>query len=81
MARLKELKLYKRQGKTWVLLDFTNPKADLLNYPNGVIFRKGYRSNQTAEKKLSELRAAWWKDLISEDSMARRMHHREAIEF
>lgn len=78
MARLKELKVFKRLGKTWIRLDYTaGAKALDPNFPDGILFNRGYKSNRTAERKLIELRAIWQRDLIAEDGMMRRMQNRE----
>lgn len=76
MARLKELKIWKGQGKTWIKLEFTaGAKADPVNFPDGVLFQKGYVSNVTAERKLAELREAFAGDLIAEEGTCRRLFH------
>lgn len=73
MARLKELRSWKMKGKTFILLDFTAGKlADPANYPDGIIFRRGYKSNRTAERKMAQLRAAYQSDLIQQDSIYSR---------
>jgi len=82
MARLKELKVFKKGGLTWIRLDFTaGAKALNPNYPDGIIFNRGYKSNRTAERKLTELRAIWQQDLIAEDGMMRRMQNRAGMDF
>lgn len=78
MARLKELKVFKSKGLTWIRLDYTaGAKALDPNHPDGIIFNKGYKSNIMAEKKLAELRVIYQRDLIAEDGMMRRMQNRE----